>query len=224
MKWQLWRRLRAPAAQEMEAKIAAGLARLRALEQRTASPELEQKLLRQWREHRLAATAPPSRGKVLPVWLRVSAGLAALLLVAGLWRLEVRRQARVDFSPARPHPAAHVSAIARPQPIRGQASPAEAAKPALHLARHSTRHSATPSPALALAQRGWLPLPDSNPQLPLGRAMVVTVRIPGPMLTSLGLVSTPARSLRGASFPAQVLIGEDNFARAIRFVQTREEK
>ncbi len=223
MNW-LQQRLRSSpssAHAEADAKLSAGLARLRALDQRQASPELEQKLLRQWREQRLAAAAPRSGWSFTSTRVRVSTGLALILLAAGIWRLEQQpSQAGAARTPAGPHPTENLPARGFPHTLQAQMKTARAGNPA---PRATARHTAQPV-SLALAQRGWLPLPDSNPQLPLGRAMVVTLRIPGRMLPELGLISMPARSLRGISFPAQVLIGEDNFARAIRFVQAREEK
>ncbi len=82
-----------------------------------------------------------------------------------------------------------------------------------------TVNSAASAPKPEMVTR-FFPLTYSN--LPVSNAQLVRVRVPRAALASFGLapIDIPASSAGGeqATVPADVLVGEDGVARAIRFV------
>jgi len=163
----------------------------RADESRGAAPEVEKALLQAFRRRRQA------------IWTRRAAGWGALAAALILVWIAVR-------SPVKQERAAATVVVA---PIVTEIPPAPA--PSVVVAARP----AHPKPARAAVKReivtNFIPVmvdPD-----PFERGRLVRVKLPRSALTAFGLALNEERS--DERIQADVLVGEDGLARAIRFVK-----
>jgi hypothetical protein len=197
----------------------------RADERRETSYRVRAELLRAFRAQ------PPSRiftGRTLR-WL--SAAAAVLILAGGAllaWRHS--RLAAIATRPAqssavtRPRPAATVDGstagreLVQPESAKTASAPALAAgRQRKVAARRALRRVKPPSMSDELEDLAdFIPLPYADDDSPLGAGELVRVRL---SQSTLGLLGFPVADVR-ASEPvtADLVIGEDGVARAIRFV------
>jgi hypothetical protein len=181
----------------------------RADEHREASPRVQTQLLRAFRAH-----APARQGG----WhaLRWAVAAAAVLILAGGAFLVWRRAP----APVRSHPAAHAASgpAASPAPSKTTAmeSLASTLRPKAHAGRsaRAAKPAAQPEELDDLSE--FISLPYADDDAPLGAGELVRVRLSESALGLLGFPvseETPAQPVT-----ADVVIGEDGVARAIRFV------
>jgi hypothetical protein len=173
---------------------------------------LEAELVCAFRAHRKVVRSSPRRK---PVWQMAVAAMVAVMIGGGLvWhrtferaRLVARRTAPLSLTEVMTKPASAPLVTAAPQESGG-----------VQL-RHSSQASKVSAPPAAdpvaeLAE--FLPLPFADDDSPLGTAEVVRIRLSESALGELGLpVSDEAV---GQPVTADVVIGEDGVARAIRFI------
>ena len=97
------------------------------------------------------------------------------------------------------------------------------AVPAWRASRRSPGADASRGPAAAAeTATGFLPLPYSG--VPMTNGQLVRLQVPLAALASFGLAPIEAQDVSAAeTVSADVLVGEDGLARAIRFVRTVEE-
>jgi hypothetical protein len=187
----------------------------RADEWKSASPALETRLRRAFRSQAgWRVRHQPAR------WWMWAAAAAALILALGAgiaWR---------RFKASAPQGATSRAAVNIP-PARPAEPPAESksstpTKPS-HLKRNSerpVRHSKRGPVVYARVQPqeldDFLPLPYADPEAPLGSGEVVRIQVSASSLALLGISINDV----GSSQPvvADVALGEDGVARAIRFV------
>lgn len=179
---------------ERETALQLALANL-ALAAIPVSAALEERVLDAFDDHRRGRR--PRR----LAWIAAAACLA-LMAVAAAWIAAGPKQevARVPM-PAAPAPP-ELAAIAPPQPKM-----AAAARPA--------RPARVVSPR-AEPEADFVPLPFAAPLFPRERAQVLRVNMPRAALAGFGLPVNPEQALD--SVRADLIVGEDNVARAIRFV------
>jgi hypothetical protein len=112
---------------------------------------------------------------------------------------------------------------APPQPIVAEMRPPAfpMAMPAHRLGRRQPRPVAKPAAAPRaephVLATDFLPLPFAPPMLPNDDGQIVRVRLPRSAMRTVGLPVSEDRL--GERVPADVLLGEDGFARAVRFVR-----
>jgi len=185
-------------------------AHLRALAKafpREAPPELEAALVAEFRKRNLPRAAAGSTR-----WRWILAAAACLVLATGVARLARR-------APARPAAVVAARPPARVAEPRVQPAPKPAA------AKRTGRKRATPArlaPKPAEAPPGPPEIateffPVSYAAAPAEYGTVVRVRLPRSALTSFGLPVNVERAAEPVK--ADVLLGEDGIARAIRFVR-----
>jgi hypothetical protein len=173
----------------------------------------------------LAATAPQQAPPVIEQNLReafrarqttrvrvrgVVAGLAAAAVAAGL--------ALIFRIPAQsPRPEAHIvvpppPAIAAPAPVQ------EALAPRKVVRRHASvrRPQAESLPATEVATKFYA-LPDADIFAPVEDVTVIRVQLPRSAMRMVGLPVNEERATE--RIRADVLLGQDGIARAVRFVQ-----
>jgi hypothetical protein len=191
-------------------KLSAALRALgRADESKRAGEHLEAELLgafraqAQWRSRR-------SRLR----WWMAAAAVVALALAAGIgWRGAREPSGGQAAKPLR-FAAPVVSGASQAPPAAKPSRPAE--KRAVQPVRTVPR-----GPVLLARERpeeltGFLPLPYADPQAPLGSGEVVRIRLSE---SSLALLGVPVSEGAGSRpITADVVVGEDGVARAIRFV------
>ncbi len=234
---------RFPSEHGEETGLAGALSELGRRDQRSTPEQVHLRLLdefREMQEARQGSTVFHAR-RWNPRW----AGVAAALLLCGVagWLLfhsQSNTGVRTASADGQSIPAVQVAAGSEHMPIgeghtartAQTAKPLIAARPAARnltghrlqkLAKTHRGHVTVPAAlrnSLALVRKGWIPLPYSNPMLPLKDAAVVPVQLSATALGALGVHLSPgmtAASQRGAVYNAELLIGADNFARAIHF-------
>jgi len=174
---------------ESDPKLLEGLRALAADGPREASAPMEEGLLREMRRR--------SQARRRNRWLVGAAAVAAAIILA-IW---------MRPAPSRPAPVqAHVEKPPVVTPVIKEPAP-EPVKPAA--ARSSHRHGAE----VAVFYR----LPDIDQLAPLESARIVRVELPVSSLRLMGfqVSEDPASS----AIQADVLLGQDGLARAVRFVQ-----
>ena len=184
----------------------------RADECKHAPMRLEAQLLSTFRVHRKAVRRRSRRNLA---WWMAAAAVLAVMIGAGLaWR-RVARGVRGSTHPTAPVPLAQVvTKPASAPPV--MAAPQKNGRAQL---RHSWRASKLSEPPKAepvaeLAE--FLPLPFANDDSPLGTAEVVRIRLSESALGELGLPVSDEGA--GRPVTADIVIGEDGVARAIRFI------
>ncbi|HEY6401470.1 MAG TPA: hypothetical protein VI479_08670 [Blastocatellia bacterium] len=195
-----------------------------------ASPRVEDALRRAFREQaeRLKATAPASRasGRASVIWgwswrLAGAAAILLLALLAGVGRLKSppanQKQAATDL-PAAPSiavPGQEQNSQTRID-RRGDHNQNTARKSA-NSRRLSARRGVRPGAALADdLTTGFYPLVEEGEMVPLESGVIVRVEAPVSTLITLGLPITAENNARPVQ--ADILLGQDGLARAIRFL------
>lgn len=198
-----------------------------------APSRLETALLKAYREREREEPAPvvaqasavETRGS--NSWIRWAAAAAVIILIAGL-ALMRRQQAP---APAAPEQARKAQRSPEKQPeqekvvakgIAESPQPEPMRKPAVARANDSrnrprARQAAKPSARDAEVTTPFMALTSEADLMSLDRGQVVRVKLPRSALESFGLPMNQARA--GEPVKADVLIGEDGLARAIRFVR-----
>jgi hypothetical protein len=187
-----------------------GLAAVAQADQHKEAPLwLEAQLIRDFRAHSNAVRAA-SRSS--PVWWMAAAAVVTLVIGAGIvWR-HVSRRPREKRQPVA---VSQYDSVAPGVPRATSVS----AHRARHF-RHSSRAAKITAPAREpesvseLAE--FLPLPFADDDWPLGAAEVVRIRLSESALGVLGL--PVSEDLSAQPVTADVVIGDDGVARAIRFV------
>jgi hypothetical protein len=165
-----------------------------------APPRLEQALLTAFRARRA-----PS------VWRRrlgigAIAASVAFLIYSAVW---MRRG--MPLPPPVPKITAQ-QALPAPLVVESSEEPPPPRTPAVR-----PRPVSRPAPAAPVeVVTGFLPVPGGDPLEPLDRGRMVRARLPRSALTAFGLPMNEDRAAERVQ--ADVLIGEDGLARAIRFV------
>ena len=169
--------------------------------------EMEHKVVVAFREH---ARGPRPRGVLAWRWALATVSATMIVGILGWMR-----------AGEAPRPPAPLTARMEPPPIFAPARKVAGPVPA----RKSTRVRTAPvrtRPAVTERQEfatDFLPLPFAPPVLPETGGQVVRVSLPRSAMRSVGLpVSEERLSER---VPADVFLGEDGFARAVRFVKIR---
>ncbi|HYM09203.1 MAG TPA: hypothetical protein VEU62_00650 [Bryobacterales bacterium] len=199
-----------------ERALAADLRALAEADELEEAPlRLELPLVAAFRDQ--AAVSPASRMRPRPRWAThaaLGAVAASVLLIAALTVMAVRRYG----SPQRsgPRPAQQVRPVA-PKPVL-----AKAVEPGPPLPAHARRTVTSSSIRAAQATAAevatdFLPLPYGDALTTLEGSHLVRIRLSHSALTTFGLPVNQDR--RGELIQADVLLGEDGLARAIRFVR-----
>lgn len=97
---------------------------------------------------------------------------------------------------------------------------AAAALTAVMLSPAQHRDRPVPSPAAAVTTRAFIPLPFARPFSRAEQVGLYRVQMPEAALSSFGLPING--QLADREVTAEVLVGEDGVARAIRFVHTED--
>lgn len=176
-----------------------------------------------------AAVSPASRIRPRPRWAKhaaLGAVAASVLLIAALTVMTVRRHASPQRTSPRPaqqaRPPASKPVLAQAPPAQAQLAQANApgsqpASPAAHPARRTVAAAGPAKTGEAEVATDFLPLPYGDTLTTLEGGHVVRVRLPHSALTTFGLPVN--QDHRGELIQADVLLGEDGLARAIRFVR-----
>ena len=169
-----------------------------------AAPEaLEGELLKAFRERNAAPVQRPKRA----LW--ASAAIAASLVVAVAWRLSNPAPANVEAPRA-------IALDAAPAP-----APQVTVKPAVIKSRRPKRKAApakqyAAAPKPAARQQAFIAIPYAPAFTPYDDAQVVRVNMAGASVRRLGLPATADR------VEADLVVGNDGLARAIRLVSNSE--
>lgn len=176
-----------------------------------APPEIEQKLREAFRARAAATTAAKS---YTPYWLMAVA--AVLLIVIGVIALRMRTDERhevtADFTPAAPikeQPAPVIEETPQEQEVTVKPPRRRSVRrtPRSEVANHVTREIAT----------DFMPLGYLNAATLQDGGQIVRVELPRSALVNFGLPVNMERY--NEKVKADVLLGVDGMARAIRFVQ-----
>jgi hypothetical protein len=165
-----------------------------------APPRLERALLEAFRAHH-----SPSAWRQRLVIGGIAASVACLVLSA-VW---------IWWARPLPPPTPKMTAQQAP-PAVPVAESAEEAPPPPRSPIKPRRASRSAPVAPVEVVTGFLPVPGGDPLEPLDRGRMVRVRLPRSALTAFGLPMNEDRAAERVQ--ADVLIGEDGLARAIRFV------
>ncbi len=179
---------------ENERLLVAGLKAMAAQETRAPSAELEQRLLGQIAKKKIRWAAPAGM-----------AALAAAVILAVVFR-PVREPPRIPIEPAPPPIVKELQAVAAATPVR---TPAIAKRP-------KSNRKALPE----ARQEPLMRIPYSAALEPTDRAELVRVSLPVAQLLYWGFpVSGTEPDIR---LNADVLVGGDGLARAVRLIRTGE--
>ena len=185
-----------------------------------APPELEIRLLAEFRGRRTAAEATSYRSAFRPAWPWLAAASAAVALAAVLtFRLSRQTPQEPGVTPSAP-PVADVRGAPRPEarpsvPDRVLQPPPPAAAGAVDAARRQVRHRLR----MAEGTEFFLTLQTAADE-PGTELQLVRVPVSRQTLEGFGLSLDP----RAADRPikADLLIGPDGLTRAVRFISERE--
>jgi len=195
-----------------------------------ASPRVEETLRRAFREQTGQAKASASKASFpwwqrLPSWVSVALAAAAILALAFLTGLMWMKSKPAAQNPEVVHhpsaPASSTPGASKESLTLGGATdvheqkladaPAIARRPK---ARHSVRGQAAPETEIATR---FYSLVEEDEVVPLESGQVVRVEVPASTLIALGLPI--AAENRNRSVQADLLVGQDGLARAIRFLR-----
>ncbi|MFN0085718.1 MAG: hypothetical protein ACKVX9_10045 [Blastocatellia bacterium] len=200
---------------------------------RGAPDAVESALLAAFRDSSKAA--PAASGAATPTWRRspwVLAAAAALLLACGLFLYRAMRQEppadNVTFAPSAPAPSIlpprnEIS----PRTLAGLPTRAAPVKPR-GIPRAGREQSPAPPPPfirdemtlyseVAEVATDFLPLTYSDRSMPMESGQLIRVQMPQSALAKFGLPVNIERA--DVPVKADLLVGEDGLARAIRFVR-----
>ncbi len=174
---------------------------LRALRQAAVdeapSPALESSLLQEFRRHH-------SNKKRQRAWIGAGIGLAACLLIALGWNRDEPPVA-LKTPPVVP--------VLTPEPVKAPAPEVAVAR----VSRRRTSRGVRPAPPPPQPIRtDFIPLPYAPELHGEDAAAIVRVKLPRYSLQTVGLPFNPERA--NERIDADVLMGQDGIARAIRFV------
>jgi hypothetical protein len=165
-----------------------------------APPAIEERLLKAFRE----------RQKPRKLITRVAGTIAAGAVAAGL-------AAMFWIPPQPPKPVAHM-VVPAPPPLAVQAPKPVAVAPKLVAQRRSRPvRPRVPAPAVPEVATKFYALPDADIFAPVEDATVVRVQLPRSAMRMVGLPVNEERA--GERIRADVVLGQDGIARAVRFVQ-----
>jgi hypothetical protein len=176
-----------------------------------APPELEERLLR---EVRALGPARPARRSWRAAWL---AAAAALLVAAAVpvWRLANAPHARAVPDVASPTVRAVDLPVTPAVPEKAPSIPASATPP---IAAAKAPHAARPTRSRPReVVTDFMPLTYGT--LPVAGGQIVRLSVPRSALASFGLASE--ESMSAGTVLADVIVGDDGLARAVRFVRGR---
>ena len=216
---------------ENQRTLSAGLKQMAAVTlDEQASSRVEANLLTMFSERRVASSAPANltRGK-LNRWLYMGAGIAALIAIVVLFSLTVFRAQETQHTVQAPesHSAAGPNSTEKKheavvQPLTSgktpeTTNPPKPSRPASGKAKGGTRMvKADQSSSEAEIATDFFPLMNREiTQLESGQ--VVRVELPRSALMSFGLPMNMDRA--NERIKADVVVGNDGLARAIRFVR-----
>ncbi len=189
------------------------LAGLRALREKTAETgapaSVETLLLTEFRRRQLR-NEPNSRRKAF-LWIGLAAAAALVLVAVALADHQPTAVVKVQAPPAVPQP----EMVPRETVQRAPQAPAPA--PARQAKRRVQRPQSKPAPLAQEVATEFLAIPYAPGFTTEDRGQLVRVRLPRESMRSFGLPVNQDRIIQ--SVKADVLIGEDGIARAIRFVQ-----
>lgn len=171
---------------------------------RSAPPRLEAALVAEFRSRQRRKRTRRSAN-----WYWAAAAAACLVVAAGLMRFE-----------RRPTPPPRAAALLQaPTAVEARLTQAPPAAPARKTARRPRRvaRPAAPRPGSKRPEMATEFIPVSYAATPAGQASIVRVRLPRTALLSFGLPMNVERAAEPVL--ADVLLGEDGVARAIRFVR-----
>ncbi len=173
--------------------------------QRVAPVAVEQNLLAEFRKQRAGS-------KRLGTWW-VQAGIgavaAALIVAAAVGLRRTPEQRTVQIKP----PEAHVTSPVAPA-VREVPMPRV---PTLRASRRKAPRKATSAPVIAQREVMTEFIPIVYDPEPIERGQIVRIRLPSSALATLGLPVNEEHS--NETILADVLLGEDGLARAVRFVK-----
>ncbi|MEO8131010.1 MAG: hypothetical protein ABJF23_30905 [Bryobacteraceae bacterium] len=182
------------------------LAGLRVLREKSAGEgppaSLETALLTEFRRRRVRKESGLARQPL--IWLGLAA--AAVMIVVAV------------SSRPQPQPAIAVHApIAPPVPAAAAEEPAPEVRPPVRQAKRAARRQKQLSAPVQEVATEFLPVPYAPVFTAEDRGQLVRVRLPRESMRSFGLPVNQDRIVQ--TVQADVLVGEDGIARAIRFVQ-----
>ena len=183
-----------------EGELREALRELAATAPQQAPPAVEQKLRKAFRARQNARVRV--RGVV--------AGIAAAAVAAGLALIF-----RIPAQPPRPEARVVVPAppaTAAPAPVEVAVAP----RKVIRRNASARRPQAEPLPATEVATK-FYPLPDADIFAPVEDATVIRVQLPRSAMRIVGLPVNEERAME--RIRADVVLGQDGIARAVRFVQ-----
>jgi hypothetical protein len=176
--------------------------------ERVAPPEVERALVAAFRDHQTSRPGPRTW------WTRAAVGaIAATVMILAV--VSIRRAPESPKTAVQPTQA-HVAPVSLPAAAPAVVQPRA---PRVKLPRAVRHKPAGPEPLRAALGRE--PMTDFIPifydQEPVERGQIVRVRLPRAALTAFGLPVNEEHAEE--AIRADVLLGEDGLARAVRFVK-----
>jgi hypothetical protein len=192
-------------------ELAAALGALARADERERTPmRLEANLLRAFRAHGATVRDLPPRNLA---WWMAAAAVVILMVGAGLaWRHVSEHGRGSERAVTAVLHAPNLPQVMLTAPV---AQAGDGSQPQ-HSSRTAKRAAPLPEPEAVTELAEFLPLPFANDDSPLGAAAVVRIRLSESALGVLGLPVSEEASLQPVT--ADVVIGEDGVARAIRFI------
>lgn len=169
-----------------------------------ASPQVKNNLLAAFRQH---SSARRRRQRI--VWMGAAVGVVAILVCGGVL---------ITMRPLSLKKESNAAQLSVPSPSVNStqviASTQQAVGPRLASQSRKRKHSTTAQPKERVTEFVSLPFSDSS--LPLDNVVIIRVTLPGTALALAGLPVAEERS--GGVVQADLVLGEDGLARAVRFV------
>lgn len=186
-------------------------------EGREASPDVESALLVAFRAGRREPPRPAPARRLSPFWMLAAA--AALLLVCGLaaYRLLVRSPRPEPFASATAPVLRQTAAAAESKPPAAMPAARPARRPRAPFIREEMTLFADEGEGAGEVTTDFLTLDYSEHPAPMESGQLIRVQLPRAALARFGLPVNPERA--DVPVKADLLVGEDGFARAIRFVR-----
>lgn len=195
-------------------ELAAALGALARADERERAPmRLGANLLRAFRAHRATVRDLPPRNLA---WWMAAAAVIAVTIGAGLAWHPSSKHARGSERVVTAVPHAPVAPKLPQAMLTAPAAQAGGGSQPQHSSRTAKLAALPPEPEAVTELAEFLPLPFANDDSPLGTAEVVRIRLSESALGVLGLPVSEDASPQPVT--ADVVIGEDGVARAIRFI------
>jgi hypothetical protein len=197
--------------------------------QRQAPPELEQRLVAAFKAHAKEAKAASLHASFSFIslwrliagekkWKYATVAVSLVLCLFVSWSL-LHHSSEISNTPATMHPTLETPAPVVEIPRAGM-PPAESERiPDIPPVRRSSRAKLPPKMEWVMAEAAtdFYAIPYVEPFRPNDRVRVVRIQAPYSTLADYGLPVYSDQALR--SIQADVMVGDDNVARAIRFIQ-----